>query len=633
MKPLDMQAEAYVATGNIASEGMRNQLGRPRVDRLALLVREAAQNAWDAKSPDKSTVRFGIMMHELSRDQCAVLRDIVFHETPPLNSVNHGRVDDLGQSVRHPEDVVASGGTVRILVVSDRGTTGLGGPTRANQFSSGSEARDFVDFFRNVGTPPDTAQGGGTFGYGKAALYLASAAQTILVHTRARVGRRLTSRFMVSGLSNRYAHEHELYTGRHWWGRRAADGTVDPIESMEADELAHALGFPEIDSNECGTTIGILDPDLDLWDGDSERAIEYVRLQLLHNFWPKLVPWPGEVAARMRIEAGWNGRSEPVPDPRQVFPYSAFVPMLDAVRRSEVEDSEEGRLYCLRPKRLLGRFMVEKTIAASSPLAGWAEWESFDGILDRLHHVALLRRPEQVVTYQAGPPLPIDEVGYAGVFLASAELDRVYAGSEPPTHDSWNPEILNDKQAKTFVRTTFKRMRESLADLVRTQRGGEVETKPGAKLAQLAARMGEVLIGIGGDPSSEGPNGTGGGPGGKERRSRSRGSVRLRDGSRLEDSDGQLTRVFTFDVMHAKGRSFTRIQAEPMSALLGGGLEREPPAGAQTVRVLGWKSPSGIEWDGSAALDADEEGSWELRVNVPPDASIAMRLRVVDGGG
>ena len=50
MKKLDMQAEEYVATGNIASEGMRNQLGRPRLDRLSLLVRESAQNAWDAKA-------------------------------------------------------------------------------------------------------------------------------------------------------------------------------------------------------------------------------------------------------------------------------------------------------------------------------------------------------------------------------------------------------------------------------------------------------------------------------------------------------------------------------------------------------------------------------------------------------
>lgn len=632
MKPLDLQAEAYVATGNIASEGMRNQLGRPRVDRLALLVREATQNTWDAKAANADRVRFGMAVHELSPNQCRVLRDVVFRETPPPGAVAQGRTDDLGQSVRHPQDAIASGEPVRMLLVYDRGTTGLGGPTRANQFSAGSDARDFVDFFRNVGTPPDTAQGGGTFGYGKAALYLASSAQTILVHTRARVNGTPTSRFMVSGLSNRYAHAQQLFTGRHWWGRRAADGIVDPVDSAEADELAHALGFPPIDGDECGTTIGILAPDFDLWDGDPQKAIEYVRLQLLHNFWPKLIPWPGEAIARMQIEAGWNGRIEPIPNPTDVFPYSAFVPMLEAARGSEVEDSEEGRLYCLRPKRLLGRFAVEKTMVSASPLEAWREWESFDGILDRLHHVALLRRPEQVVTYHAGPPLPIDEVGYAGIFLAGAELDRVYAGAEPPTHDSWNPEILNDKQAKTFVRTTFKRLRERLADLARPQRGFEVEMKPGAKLARLADRMGQVLIGVGGErPTEKIVTDNGNEPGVKK--SRNRASVRLREGSLLENVDGRLTRVFTFDVAHAKGRSFTRIEAEPMSALLGGGLERDPPAGAETVRVLGWKSPSGVEWEGSPVFDADEEGAWGLRVNVPVDASIAMRLRVVDSGG
>jgi len=34
MKPLDIQAEKYQATGSISADGVRNQLGRPRIDRL-----------------------------------------------------------------------------------------------------------------------------------------------------------------------------------------------------------------------------------------------------------------------------------------------------------------------------------------------------------------------------------------------------------------------------------------------------------------------------------------------------------------------------------------------------------------------------------------------------------------------
>jgi len=69
--PLDLQAERFTATGNITSEGMRNQLGRPRLDRLAVLVRESAQNAWDAQAPDSPCVRFGVACYELSRAQVA----------------------------------------------------------------------------------------------------------------------------------------------------------------------------------------------------------------------------------------------------------------------------------------------------------------------------------------------------------------------------------------------------------------------------------------------------------------------------------------------------------------------------------------------------------------------------------
>ena len=48
------------------------------------------------------------------------------------------------------------------------------------------EPRDFVDFVRNIGQPPDKDLGGGSFGYGKAAFYIASRARTILVDTLCR---------------------------------------------------------------------------------------------------------------------------------------------------------------------------------------------------------------------------------------------------------------------------------------------------------------------------------------------------------------------------------------------------------------------------------------------------------------
>src|SRR5690606_16789589 len=58
-----------------------------------------------------------------------------------------------------------------VLEICDFGAVGLGGPTRSDRIPLGTERTDFIDFLRNIGTPRDTEHGGGTYGFGKVALY------------------------------------------------------------------------------------------------------------------------------------------------------------------------------------------------------------------------------------------------------------------------------------------------------------------------------------------------------------------------------------------------------------------------------------------------------------------------------
>ena len=58
-----------------------------------------------------------------------------------------------------------------------------------------------------------------------------------------------------------------------------------------------------------------------------------------------------------------------------------------------------------------------------------------------VHHVALMRKAELVVRYEAGPPLPGDHFGYAGVFKCDDDVDEIFRRSEPPTHDDWEAAI------------------------------------------------------------------------------------------------------------------------------------------------------------------------------------------------
>src|SRR5262245_26930064 len=116
MNPLDLQSERFGATGNLVASGALNQLGRPALDPLSILLRETAQNSWDARLSDSETVRYGISGYNLDNGQIDCLRDTVFRRVPEslkLKEILHGR------------------SSVSVLAIHDRGTSGLGGPTRA----------------------------------------------------------------------------------------------------------------------------------------------------------------------------------------------------------------------------------------------------------------------------------------------------------------------------------------------------------------------------------------------------------------------------------------------------------------------------------------------------------------------
>ena len=57
---MDWHPEKYSATGNIAGKGNQKLLGKPTLDPLELMVREAVQNSWDARKSDKEQIEFSI---------------------------------------------------------------------------------------------------------------------------------------------------------------------------------------------------------------------------------------------------------------------------------------------------------------------------------------------------------------------------------------------------------------------------------------------------------------------------------------------------------------------------------------------------------------------------------------------
>lgn len=492
LAPFELQSESYSALGNIASEGAQNQLGRPKLDPLTVLVRESVQNSWDAHDPDHPHIRYEIDLCRVTKGQLTTLAGVVFSETPENMEIQ--------ARLREARD---GGAPLYFLILSDRLTSGLGGPTRADVLiEDEGESHDFVDFLRNLGQPPDKPLGGGTYGYGKAALYAISRHHTILVYTRCRYRGRSERRFFVAGLGMGYTvrkgPKKGRYTGRHWWGR-VREGVVEPLLDDEARECAAFLGFPDYADDEHGTSIAILDAQLG--QQPPEEAVALLQEALLWNFWPKMVAFE-DGPPPIRFACRLDGESVQLPAPSDHPPLGGFVAAMEHLKARRVGRTSRHlgsfeEVWCLSPKRLVGwlalyrfetgrRQPLKHTEAATGALSG------------NSCHVALMRDAELVVRYLEGSPLQTDRFEYAGVFIASRDLDRAFASSEPPTHDDWVWENLDDKTYRTFVRVALRRIRELMKDYAQPAGSKRTAGQVDLPLGGLSSSLGNLLTGLSG---------------------------------------------------------------------------------------------------------------------------------------
>src|SRR3954468_14824677 len=83
MPPLQRYSEPYNATGGLAAEGVINQLGRPDIEPLEVVVREAIQNCWDAKRATVSAIRVEVGRRVLDTDAVAAFERSLLVDPPP----------------------------------------------------------------------------------------------------------------------------------------------------------------------------------------------------------------------------------------------------------------------------------------------------------------------------------------------------------------------------------------------------------------------------------------------------------------------------------------------------------------------------------------------------------------------
>jgi hypothetical protein len=591
-------SQPVAAEGSIASEGIRRQLGKPHLDPLTVLIRETAQNSCDAALPGNGDVEFAVRLHQLSGNRLKAWSEFLLPEPVASN------LDLSGRMARGP----------LIMTIADRGTTGLGGPLRADESALSGERPDFVNFIRNVGEPKAVG-GGGSYGFGKGILYTVSRCHLIVADSVCVFRGRRQRRLIGAALGDGYTHDGRRYTGRHWLGP-LDDGFARPLLDDEATDLASRLGLPRFDDDATGTTLVIVDVDLGRLqrDGvetarDPDTASQYIASTMLWNLWPRMIS--GGYRNRLVCSMRRDGFAQDIPDPESLIELKPFV---DAYRALADGGDHEIPPRKQQPREI-GRFARKPWMAAPRPDPLLAAAAPFEG---RAHHCARMRQADLVVDYLPGD-VPADEmVQYGAVFRASAEADPFFVESEPPTHDDW---VLNGLRgtARGVVQLAGSFIRDRLHDQARPD--GPSAGDPKLPLAHLAGRLAGLMAGGDGERATpDGPAGNGSGGG----RPRAGGAPRFVDGPALVEQDGHPV---LRGVVQIPDWARPRVVVLEPYIVVDGGLE-SPTPGQDAPRALDWRHTDTGQTVTGSRLDVPAVVRVKLTAT---DAVVRVKSTATDG--
>ncbi|MFB6726261.1 hypothetical protein ACFCV3_39190 [Kribbella sp. NPDC056345] len=474
-----------------------------------------------------------------------------------------------------------------------------------------------MQFLRNVGEPNDNEFGGGTYGFGKGIFYRLSLTSAILVDTLTLANER---RLMGAALGNSWYEDDLRFTGRHWWADTATDGKPDPFLNIEAEELAASLGLPGFADGRTGTDVVLIGADLGTVDDVDEQrlrtveeAAAFLASSMLWHLWPKTMA-EGDLR-QMVLDVKVNGQSIGVPEPANVSDLRPFVDSLTKIRGGDhvqykrtVAPKLAGQFALSVQGAQMGSPNVEHIVDAARP---------FDG---PPHHVARMRIAELVVDYLPTSPHPDPLLRYGAVFKSTEESDAIFASAEPPTHDDWVEKGLSGTSrgvvqgARHFVTKTV----DTTLGLSTSAAGGQ-----GGGLGALSSRLASLLPAIDG----VGAGLAGPGPGGASRSGARNGTApRIVEGPRLERYEEILYLVAKVHVPNSP--TVRNVRAEVSVVVDGGGRESDPPAGALTPEITGWRSADGnvssAEFITVGAADCTE---WWVYSTYIPDAVVRFKLR------
>lgn len=563
---LSLYRQQYGPDGGLDARSADNAIGRTSLGLWDLVLRESLQNSWDARTEKTGQISYFVDEYEMSQEQTHILTHEVFGQLPP-----RCKSSDLGKHIFEHR--------MRVLVISDTGTRGLGGPVRADVSGKSGERRDFVDFVRNLGRSTAKGLEGGTYGLGKGVLYRASQVGLCLIYSQAYHHGLIEPRIIgVSGGDGDYDDGASRYTGRNWWGLPGKDGIVDPLTGSDARELAISLGMRVPSESDTGTSIMVVAPDFAGVTNGRER-VAAIADAAMRWAWPHAI----DTGSGPNIQFGFNadGNSIPGPHPLGHPVYREFATAYIEGRKRIMDPNYESDwqttytpIRSKRPNRGLGLLTHR---VSQTPVATGSEIENT---------VALLRDPRMVVKYLPVSAQP-NGVPVFGVFISAPEMNEEFAKSEPVTHDDWvYQQAVAAKKSPNPVRIALDRIRETFREL--SVQGAKVGNGVASKGAsRVAAALGGLLSGFSGTGAETQPLAEPGNTGAKRPR---KAAVRQVAQASLDLQDGEVVAKYRFALTGGRPGNSLAVRVVAHVVTESGGNEAASPKNAELPRFVGWIS-------------------------------------------
>ncbi len=434
----------------VRSTARRHSLEGSSLNTVERVVREAIQNSVDATLPNEKT-EVVFQNQTLSGKRATEFRDLL----------RLGSADSPTE--RLPKLGLRSGNSFELLgkepvadldaaIIEDYNTYGLG-------YEGGKDRFEELCLSFGQDTTSADATRGGSYGFGKEVYEESSDCNTFLVYSVFEPCEETEGRHArLFGCATFDGHEWNgrSYKGRALFGvhRKSDSGQTlcRPLVDEQAHEVARRLGFEPRSRDDRGTSIMIVGSRMEM--GNVRYAVE--------RYW-----WPRILSNLLSVELC----DYDAPEPKARSELSPYIDCYEMIERDiPVSGSREkmqrlNRVDSRRPGTL-----------ALKGLDDGPEDENDDD--DELaNSVAMVRSgPKMVVQYMG--IRSSSTARFVGAFVSHPDAEEALHLSEPPSHDSWNPDSQriqdaypNDEgernTAQRVVRAVIERVRRRAREFQR----------------------------------------------------------------------------------------------------------------------------------------------------------------------